>query len=144
MAKKLLTATVTVSGGREGTAVSEDGNFNVAIAMPGTPRAKEMPEATNPEQLFAAGYAACFESALQGVSKMERTPIDTEVIGNVSLYKDEEEGYRLQVNLIIKAKGTDQETLEKLVHQAHETCPYSKAVRNNIEVTLEPQVVEQL
>lgn len=144
MAKKLFTTAVTVTGGREGTAISKDGNFNMAIAMPGTQRAKEMPEATNPEQLFAAGYAACFESALQNVSKLDKTPIDTQVIGNVSLLKDEQQGYSLEIKLEVKAAGTDQSTLEKLVHKAHEMCPYSKAVHGNIEVELEATAVDQL
>ncbi|MDQ0273409.1 organic hydroperoxide resistance protein [Cytobacillus purgationiresistens] len=137
MTKKLFTTSVTVNGGREGTAVSEDGKFNVVIAMPGTQRAKEIPEASNPEQLFAAGYAACFDSALQSVSRIEKTPIESQVTGHVSLLMGENHDYSLQVKLEVKASGTDKDKLENLVHKAHEMCPYSKAVRGNIEVELE-------
>ncbi|MEC0089121.1 Ohr family peroxiredoxin [Paenibacillus macquariensis] len=137
MTKTLFTTTVTVAGGREGVAVSEDGNFTVEIAMPGTPRAIEIPEATNPEQLFAAGYAACFDSALQSVGKIEKVNFNSKVTASVSLLMGELHQYSIAVKLAVKGTGIDQETFETLVHKAHEMCPYSKATRGNIDVAFE-------
>ncbi len=137
MTKTLFTTAVTVKGGREGVAISADGNFTVEIAMPGTPRAIEIPEATNPEQLFAAGYAACFDSALQSVGKIERVNFESKVTANVSLLMGEMHQYNLAVKLEVKGTGIDKETFEILVHKAHQMCPYSKAIHGNVDVTLE-------
>lgn len=106
--------------------------------MPGTPRAKKLEKATNPEQLFAAGYAACFDSALQLVARTERVKVETEVTANVSLLKDEaDQGYKLGVTLQVKGEGVSASELEALVKKAHGVCPYSKATSGNIDVTLE-------
>jgi len=105
--------------------------------MPGTPRAIEIPEATNPEQLFAAGYAACFDSALQSVGKIEKVNFDSKVTASVSLLMGELHQYSIAVKLAVKGTGIDQETFETLVHKAHEMCPYSKATRGNIDVAFE-------
>ena len=106
--------------------------------MPGTPRAKKIENATNPEQLFAAGYAACFDSALQSTASKARIKFTSEVTANVSLLKDEQDqGFKLGVTLQVKGTGIERDKLEELVHKAHEVCPYSKATRKNIEVTLE-------
>jgi Ohr subfamily peroxiredoxin len=138
MTKPLFTATVSAVGGREGSVKSSDGNINLDIAMPGTPRAKDLPEATNPEQLFAAGYSACFDGALQLMAKKDKVQFDSEVTANVSLLKDEgDQGYKLAVSLQVKGTGIEKEKLEELVHKAHDFCPYSKATRGNIDVTLE-------
>lgn len=140
MTKTLFSETVTVDGGREGTAISADGNFTVDIAMPGTPRAKKMPEATSPEELFAAGYAACFDSALQSVGKIEKAAFESKVTANVSLLMGEMHEYSLAVTLEVQGSGIDQDTLETLVHKAHQMCPYSKAISGNVEVTLKVSV----
>jgi Ohr subfamily peroxiredoxin len=138
MTRPLFTATVSAVGGREGSVKSSDGNINLNIAMPGTPRAKELPEATNPEQLFAAGYSACFDGALQLMAKKNKVQFESEVTANVSLLKDEaDQGYKLTVTLQVKGTGIEKEKLEELVHKAHDFCPYSKATRGNIDVTLE-------
>ena len=138
MTKPLFTATVSAVGGREGSVKSSDGNINLDIAMPGTPRAKDLPEATNPEQLFAAGYSACFDGALQLIAKKDKVQFESEVTANVSLLKDEaDQGYKLAVTLQVKGTGIEKEKLEELVHKAHDFCPYSKATRGNIDVTLE-------
>jgi Ohr subfamily peroxiredoxin len=138
MTKPLFTATVSAVGGREGSVKSSDGNINLDIAMPGTPRAKDLPEATNPEQLFAAGYSACFDGALQLMAKKDKVQFESEVTANVSLLKDEaDQGYKLTVTLQVKGTGIEKEKLEELVHKAHDFCPYSKATRGNIDVTLE-------
>ena len=127
-----------LTGGREGKVQSDDGVIQFDTAMPGTPRANKIENATNPEQLFAAGYAACFDSALQLTASKARIKFTSEVTANVSLLKDEQDqGFKLGV--ILQVKGTDIERgkLEELVEKAHEVCPYSKATRNNITVKLE-------
>ena len=138
MSEKLFTSTATALGGREGKVQSEDGVIHFDTAMPGTPRAKKIENATNPEQLFAAGYAACFDSALQSTASKARIKFTSEVTANVSLLKDEQDqGFKLGVVLQVKGTGIERDKLEELVHKAHEVCPYSKATRKNIEVTLE-------
>jgi lipoyl-dependent peroxiredoxin len=138
MANALFTASVTAIGGREGKVKSSEGNLVLDIAMPGTPRKRQVPEATNPEQLFAAGYSACFDSALQMVARMERVKFESEVTANVSLLKDEaDQGFKLGVTLQVKGTGIERTKLEELVEKAHHVCPYSKATRGNIDVTLE-------
>lgn len=138
MSNTLFTATVSAVGGREGRVESSDGVIKLDIAMPGTPRAKKLPEATNPEQLFAAGYSACFDGALQFIARKERKSFESEVKVNVSLLKDEsDQGFKLGVTLQIKGTGIEKSELEELVHKAHAFCPYSKATRGNIDVTLE-------
>ena len=138
MSNVLFTSTATAVGGREGRVQSSDGVINVELAMPGTPHAKESPNATNPEQLFAAGYSACFDGALQLVARKERVTFDSEVTANVSFMKDESDGgFKLGVTLHVKGTGVEKPVLEDLVHKAHQVCPYSKATRGNIEVKLE-------
>ncbi|ADP31806.1 MULTISPECIES: organic hydroperoxide resistance protein [Bacillus] len=137
MTNTLFTASVSAVGGREGRIVSSDRVLELDVAMPGTPRAKKVEKATNPEQLFAAGYAACFDSALQLVARKERLKIETEVTANVSLLKDEEDqGFKLGVTLQVKGMGIAKSDLETLVQKAHGVCPYSKATSGNIDVTL--------
>lgn len=138
MSDTLFTTTVKAVGGREGRVESEDYVIQLETAMPGTPRAKQIEDATNPEQLFAAGYAACFDSALQMIAGKERVKFESEVAASVSLVKDPtDQGFKLGVKLSVKGTGVDKATLENLVHKAHNFCPYSKATRGNIEVTLE-------
>lgn len=136
MAETVVTTAVTAIGGREGRVESADGNIKMDIAMPGTPRAQRLPEATNPEQLFAAGYSACFDGALQHVARAEKVKFESEVTANVSLLKADD-GYQIAVKMQVKGTGVDKGTLEELVHKAHDFCPYSRATRGNIDVTLE-------
>jgi osmotically inducible protein OsmC len=127
MSNVLFTSTATAVGGREGRVQSSDGVINVELAMPGTPRAKELTNATNPEQLFAAGYSACFDGALQLVARKERVKFDSEVTANVSFMKDESDGgFKLGVSLHVKGTGVDKAILEDLVHKAHQVCPTQK------------------
>lgn len=102
----MKTSRATAKGGRDGKVTSSDGVLALELAMPGTPKAKERGDATNPEQLFAAGYAACFDSALQLTAGKARMQIETEVTADVSLLKDEADGgYKLGVKL--QVKGTN-------------------------------------
>ena len=134
MKKIIYTASGQSTGdGRNGHGRSSDGALDVELSTPGGNR-----PGTNPEQLFAVGYAACFHSALKGVAKAQKAPItDSSVSADVSLGEREEGGYGLAVALHVEMSGVDQETAEALVAAAHQVCPYSNATRGNIEVTLD-------
>lgn len=122
-------------GGREGHAESDDGLLRVDLAIP-----KELGGkggATNPEQLFAAGYAACFESALRHIARNQKLPLqDAAVTASVELNQGAGGGFVLGVALFAETKGLDQETAEILVAGAHKVCPYSNAIRGNVDVKL--------
>ncbi|OGX78359.1 organic hydroperoxide resistance protein [Exiguobacterium sp. SH31] len=137
MMKPLFTASATALGGREGRVTSTDGVIDLSVAMPGS---KQAEESTNPEQLFAAGYAACFGSALNLVIGKERVKTDgTSVTGHVTLNQNDE-GFFISVELEVEIKGVDQATAERLVEAAHQVCPYSKATRGNVDVKLTTNV----
>ena len=133
--KPLYTARATATGGRAGHAVSDDGILDVDLKPPtemGGPGG-----ATNPEQLFAAGYAACFQSALAVVGR--RQDVDTSgstVEADVTIGTIPGGGYGLAVALRISIPGTDAETTRALAEAAHQVCPYSNATRGNIDVTV--------
>ncbi|TGN18757.1 organic hydroperoxide resistance protein [Leptospira idonii] len=131
----LYTAKATASGGREGKVLSSDGVLDLTLAMP-----KELGgsggEFTNPEQLFAAGYSACFHSALKLVARFAKVSSEgSTVTAEVSLHK-EGAGYKLSVNLAVHLPGLERAEAQSLVEKAHQVCPYSNATRGNIEVTL--------
>ncbi|MFE5321904.1 organic hydroperoxide resistance protein [Paenibacillus sp. NPDC056579] len=133
MEKTLYTATVNVEGGRDGKAVSTDGNLNLDLRYP-----KEMGGnggGTNPEQLFAAGFAACFEGAM-GIALRKRSikPEGISIVSNVSIGKDANDGFVLAVNMDITLKGLELDVAKQIVAEAHLTCPYAKATVGNIEV----------
>jgi osmotically inducible protein OsmC len=122
-------------GGRAGHVQSDDGLLSLDLAMP-----KELGGkggATNPEQLFAAGYAACFESAMRFIAGKQKLPLlDASVTANVSLHSNAQGGFVLGVSLAAETKGLDQAAAEALVSAAHQICPYSNAIKGNIEVAL--------
>src|SRR5437870_3798033 len=127
--KPLYTATATATGdGRNGHATSEDGILDVDLRIP-----KEMGGAggaTNPEQLFAVGYSACFHSALKVVAGREKLDVTgTEVSASVSIGMNDNGGFSLAVELDVYAPALDRETAEAIVAKAHEVCPYSNATR---------------
>ncbi|MBF6047454.1 Ohr family peroxiredoxin [Streptomyces sp. NRRL B-1677] len=130
----LYTAVATANG-REGRAVSSDGRLDLALAMP--PALGGNGQGTNPEQLFAAGYAACFASALGLVGREAKVDTkDVSVAAEVSIGKDDT-GFGLSVVLRVELPDTlAGETGTRLVEQAHQVCPYSKATRGNISVEL--------
>lgn len=135
--EKLYTATATATGGRDGKVVSSDQVLDLQVKMPkglGGPGG----EYTNPEQLFAAGYSACFDSALALVIRSKKLKVDgTQVTAHVSIGKDEADGgFKLAVKLEVAISGLDHSSAEELVEAAHQVCPYSKATRGNIEVEL--------
>lgn len=138
MTKVLYTTRATATGGRDGRARTDDGSFEVTLATP-----KEMGgdgKGNNPEQLFAAGYAACFLSAMKFVGTQgshPKVPADASVSATVGIGPREDKGFGLDVTLDITLPGMDQAEAEALVAEADRVCPYSHAVRGNIEVRLE-------
>jgi Ohr subfamily peroxiredoxin len=130
----LYTAVATANG-REGRAVSSDGRLDLPLAMP--PALGGNGEGTNPEQLFAAGYAACFASALGLIGRQNKVDTkDVSVTAEVGIGQDET-GFALKVTLRVELPGElEGEAGRLLVKQAHDVCPYSKATRGNIPVEL--------
>lgn len=137
--KIFYTATATSVGGRDkGHVTSSDKNLDVKLTAP-----KEMGgpggDGTNPEQLFAAAYSACFLSALKATAEKEKVevPSETNVTAQVGIGKqDEGHGYGLDVELHISLPGMDNSEARSLVEKAHQICPYSNATRNNVLVRL--------
>lgn len=128
--KVLYTAKTHTTGGREGTARSSDGRLEVKLTSPGAAGA-----GTNPEQLFAAGWSACYLAAIGAAAqKLKVTlPADRAVDAEVDLGTNEG-GYVLRARLNVSLPGLDRETAQAIVEAAHQICPYSKATRGNIAV----------
>lgn len=132
-AKTLYTAHVHTVGGREGAALSSDHELDIRLSPPGTNR-----PGTNPEQLFAAGWSACFEGAL-GLAAKEagvQLPAETAVDAEVNLNHGETEGYFLTARLNVSIPGLGDEVAQKLIDRAHETCPYSKMTNGGIQASV--------
>jgi Ohr subfamily peroxiredoxin len=134
--KTLYTTDVTTTGGRNGRTTSDDGVLDMKLVMP-----KELGgkggDYSNPEQLFAAGYSACFGSALEVVAKKHKVDLgEYSVTATVSLGTTEEEDLQLEVILDCYIPEIEVEKGEELVNEAHEICPYSRATMDNIDVTL--------
>ena len=133
--KVLYKAHATATGGRDGRAVSSDGLLDVKLAPP-----KElggMGGATNPEQLFAAGYAACFMGAMKHVAGMKKiaVPADASIASTVGIGQIPA-GFGIEVQMIVTLPGMDRAEAQSLVDTAHQVCPYSNATRGNIEVSI--------
>jgi osmotically inducible protein OsmC len=134
--KVLYRAEATTTGGREGRAVSSDKHLDVKLSLP-----KEMGgqggEGTNPEQMFAAGYSACFMGALKFVAGQDKVVIsqDATITGKVGIGQIPT-GFGIEVELLISIPGMARSQAEGLVEKAHIVCPYSNATRGNIQVTL--------
>jgi Ohr subfamily peroxiredoxin len=132
----LYTATATATGGRDGKATTSDGNLSVSLSVPkglGGPGGA----GTNPEQLFAAGYAACFIGAMKFVAGQKKIalPADTSITSEVGIGQIPT-GFGIQVTLNISTPGLDAAQADEVVKAAHIVCPYSNATRGNIDVTL--------
>ena len=136
----LYTAHAHVTGGRDGAAKTDDGKLDVKLAPPKEPGGNGA--GTNPEQLFAAGYAACFIGAMRLVAGNEKiaVPQGLAIDADVSLGKDAQDNFRLGVVFNIALPGMDKAAAEALVAKAHEVCPYSRATRGNIDVTFHVNV----
>ena len=130
------TAKATATGGREGVAKSDDGRLNVNLSTP-KGLGGDDGQGTNPEQLFAAGYAACFIGALKFVAGSEKValPSDTYINSEVSIGAIEG-GFGIAVKLAVSLGDMDKAAAQELVNKAHQVCPYSNATRGNIEVEL--------
>ena len=128
----LYTAQTHTTGGRDGQAKSSDARLSVTLSSPGTTG-----NGTNPEQLFAAGYSACFIGALKAVAGMKQItlPADTSIDASVDLGKIPN-GYGIAVRMEISLPGMEAAAAQDLVDAAHQVCPYSNATRGNIDVTL--------
>ncbi|MFL5744293.1 MAG: organic hydroperoxide resistance protein [Niastella sp.] len=129
--KVLYTGKTHTTGGRDGAAKSSDGNLNVKLTTPGKG------DGTNPEQLFAAGWSACFIGAMNiAANKMRiQLPADTAIDAEVDL-GTASGGFLIQARLTISLPRLDPEVAQQLIEAAHATCPYSKATRGNINVTI--------
>ncbi|MFD7895659.1 MULTISPECIES: organic hydroperoxide resistance protein [Streptomyces] len=131
----LYTAVATAENGRDGRVSSDDGKLDVVVNPP-----KEMGGSgagTNPEQLFAAGYSACFQGALGVVARREKADISgSTVTAKVGIGKTEAGGFGLEVELTASIPNVDEATAKDLLEKAHQVCPYSNATRGNIKVEL--------
>jgi lipoyl-dependent peroxiredoxin len=134
----LYRTSATATGGRAGHAVTPDGNLKVGLTRP-----KELggdgAAGTNPEQLFAAGYAACFLSSMQFLATQggPKVPGDASVKATVGIGPRAEGGFGLEVGLAVYLPGLAKADAEALVHKAHQVCPYSNATRNSLDVRLD-------
>lgn len=130
--KHLYSTRALASGGRHGQTRSEDGKLVLDLSMPGSGGT-----GTNPEQLFALGYAACFDNAVKVVAQRQRIALKgSTTTATVAMGQVEGGAYALDVALDIEIEGLDQAQAEALVHAAHQVCPYSNALRGNVAVAL--------
>ncbi|TGQ07980.1 organic hydroperoxide resistance protein [Mesorhizobium sp. M2E.F.Ca.ET.219.01.1.1] len=131
-AKRLYTGKVRTTGGRDGASRSSDGRLDIRLSTPGGPGS-----GTNPEQLFAAGWSACFEGAMAIAARKMNVvlPAGTAIDAEVDLNVDEG-AYFLNARLNVSLPGLDPNVARAVVDAAHQTCPYSKATRGNIEVEI--------
>jgi len=127
--KTLYTANVHVTGGRDGAARSSDGRLDIKLTSPGAPG-----QGTNPEQLFAAGWSACFEGAMGLAAKAQGVtlPADLAIDAQVDLRLGDD-GYSLAARLNVHVPGIDPAVARQIIETAHRTCPYSKAIKGNID-----------
>jgi lipoyl-dependent peroxiredoxin len=129
--------TATATGGRDGTAQTQDGSFQVKLSTP-----KELGGAggdgANPEQLFAAGYSACFIGAMKAVapSLKLKVPNDATVTATVGIGPRSEGGFGITTDLAVSLPGLDRQDAQRLIETAHQVCPYSNATRGNVDVKL--------
>jgi Ohr subfamily peroxiredoxin len=130
--KLLYTARTHTTGGRDGASQSSDGRLDVKLSTPGTAG-----KGTNPEQLFAAGWSACFEGAMARAAQQLKIalPADVAIDAEVDLNIDDG-GFFLRARLNISVPGVEREVAQRVVDAAHQICPYSKATRGNIDVVL--------
>ncbi|PWK79126.1 Ohr subfamily peroxiredoxin [Mucilaginibacter oryzae] len=134
--KTLYTADATATGGRNGHVKSSNGVLDLEVRMPKALGGAN-DDYTNPEQLFAAGYAACFDSALNLVIKQEKVAAGgTTVTAKVSIGQNDTGGFGLAVELDVNIKEVELDKANELVAKAHQVCPYSNATRGNVEVKL--------
>ena len=135
--EKIYTAQTTSTGGRKGTSSSDDNKLAVSLSIP-TELGGDGGDGTNPEQLFAAGYSACFIGAMQHVAKEQKLALSDNVSATAHVSIGENDtgvGFAIAVELLVSVPDMEQNIAEKLVEDAHQVCPYSNATRGNIEIT---------
>lgn len=133
----LYTAHATAIGGRAGHVKSDDGTIDLPLSMPKSMGGPGTEKSSNPEQLFAAGYSACFGGAVGLVARMQKIAVGKhDITANVTIGKDDSGGFGLAVELVGNFPELGRPEAEALMKAAHEVCPYSKATRGNIDVTL--------
>ena len=130
--KVLYTAKAHTTGGRDGAARTDDGRLDVKLSSPGTSGT-----GTNPEQLFAAGYAACFIGAMKAVAGMQKVTLPADLANDSSVDQGKVgEAYGIAAQLNVSLPGMERAAAQKLVDAAHQVCPYSNATRGNIDVKI--------
>lgn len=133
--KTLYTAEVYAQGGRDGNIKSQSGDLTLELATPES-MGGDGSSGTNPEELFAAAYGPCFLGALKSVAKKEKIELsDPKIIVKVS-FNEDDGGYAISAGLNVVDESVEDEVLNELVQKTHQACPYSKAIRGNVEVTL--------
>ena len=135
--KTLYSTKATVVGGRAGSVSLNDNDLSINMVPPGSGK-----EGNNPEQLFAMGYSACFDSALGAVKQMEKAKFDSTTSIEVDLLQGEGHEYKLAAKIHVIGENTDlsADEFQQLVEKAHEVCPYSKATSGNIDVEVSSEV----
>lgn len=121
----------TATGGRSGHTELDDGSLGFDLAQPGTDTS-----GTNPEQLFALGYAACFDSALSLVAQQMKLDTTSKTSVEVGIGQRAEGGYSLDIDIHVETSGISQDEAQQLIEATHQVCPYSNATRNNVDVRL--------
>jgi osmotically inducible protein OsmC len=137
MPNTMYSTKVTATGGRSGSIRSDDGLLDLKLALPRTLGGNG--DATNPEQLFAGGYAACFENALLRVSRESRHHFadgDVEVVAEIGLSRNDSGAFVLSAALAVTIAGVDQKTAGQFVEGAHAICPYSNAIKGNVDLQI--------
>lgn len=133
--KQLFETSATTTGGRKGRVKSTDGVLDFNLKLP-TQLGGEGGKFTNPEQLFAAGYSACFDSALNMVAQMDKQKIESATTANIGLAMTAQNSYELTAVLDVDIKGVEAEKAQELLEKAHAVCPYSVALKGNVDVKI--------
>lgn len=135
--------TVIAEGGRKGSVRSDDGALDISLSMPRSLGGPGTGDGTNPEQLFAACYAACFENAILHIARQRGKPLpddSVKVAATVALVPNGLGGFRLTVEIATVVTGVDKLWAEEIVREAHAVCPYSNAISGNVDVDLKIEV----
>ncbi|MEI6102156.1 MAG: organic hydroperoxide resistance protein [Eubacteriales bacterium] len=137
--KRIYTATMTNTGARNGKAISPDGSFSLQMVTPAEMGGNGKDPGTNPEQLFAATYSSCFNGALQHILRLNKVSFESSTVrADVSLVEDpSDSGFQVAATLTVSIKGLSLDQAKDYTNKAHLFCPYSKAIRGNVDVQIE-------
>lgn len=138
MRKVILKRMVTATGGRQGSLLSEDQNISLKLDLPPELGGNPQPNTTNPEQLFATGYASCFASSLEYILMSEQVKYDQVIVSATALLlKDDAGGFKFGIDVVASIQGLTKAAAKPFVDKAYDFCPYSKAIRGNVDVKIE-------